>query len=175
MKTVLKAKLKKSPLTRDPNESYAQVILNGKYGVSEIIDELLKSNKEISKETALELINSFNRKAIELVVTGNQVNTGLVSLSPIIKGSFINKIWNPTRNRVDVNILSGFELNKALIDTNIQIIEEQGEIVEIIDQSQRISEKKVLIENNSDTNHLTLKSNPEPPCGMAFRKWLCNS
>ena len=175
MKTVLKAKLKKSPLTRDPNESYAQVILNGKYGVSEIIDELLKSNKEISKETALELINSFNRKAIELVVTGNQVNTGLVSLSPIIKGSFINKIWNPTINRVDVNILPGFELNKALIDTNIQIIEEQGEIVEIIDQSQRISEKKVLIENNSDTNHLTLKSNPEPPCGMAFRKWLCNS
>lgn len=175
MKTVLKAKLKKSPLTRDPNESYAQVILNGKYGVSEIIDELLKSNKEISKETALELINSFNRKAIELVVTGNQVNTGLVSLSPIIKGSFINKIWNPTINRVDVNILPGFELNKALIDTNIQIIEEQGEIVEIIDQSQRISEKKVLIENNSDTNNLTLKSNPEPPCGMAFRKWLCNS
>jgi len=175
MKTFLKAKLKKNPLTRDQNDFYAQVILDGKYGVSEIVDELLTSNTEISRENAIELINLFNKKVGELLVTGNEVNTGLVNLSPIIKGSFINKKWDPAINKVDVNISKGFELNKALVNTNIQIMEEQGEIGETIDQSQRISAKEFFSENNSDMNHLTLKSNPEPPCGMAFRRWLCNS
>ena len=175
MKTFLKAKLNRSPLTRDPNEFYAQVILNGKYGVSEIIDELLINNKEINKEIALDLINSFNKKVLELLATGNQVNTGLLSLSPIIKGSFRNKQWNPVINKVDVNILTGFELNRALINTNIQIIEEPGKIVDTIDQSQRIAEREFIAENNSETNHLTIKSEIEPPCGMAFRRWLCNS
>ncbi|MEI6596314.1 MAG: DNA-binding domain-containing protein [Bacteroidota bacterium] len=175
MKTFISAQLKKNPLTKEPNDFYAQVILNGKYGVSEIIDELLKDNKEISKKNALELINSFNQKVVELLATGSQVNTNLLTLSPIIKGPFINKKWNPTLNKVDVNISYGYELSKALIDTKIQVIEEQANASEIIDKSQRISEKKTISKNIIDSNNLTLKSNPEPPCGMAFRKWLCNS
>ena len=175
MKTFIKAKLKKNPLTREANDFYAQVILNGKYGVSEIIDELLKNNKEISKENALELINSFNQKVVELLASGSEVNTNLLTLSPIIKGAIINKMWNPTLNKLDVNISYGYELSKALIDTEIQLFEEQANASEIIDKSLRISEKKLINKNIIDSNNLTLKLSSEPPCGMAFRKWLCNS
>ena len=174
MKSYLKAKLKKNFLTRDPNDYYAQVILNGKYGVSEILDELLKDNAEISKKAAIELINTFNSKVVELLVSGNQVNTGLVSLSPIIKGSFVKRNWNALVNRVDVGVSNGFELNKALIDTNIQIVEDQGEVVENINQIQRLSEAESLT-GNGEIHHSTVKPAQEPPCGTAFRNWLCTS
>lgn len=173
MKTFLKARFKKNPLTSDPGDYYAQVVLNSKLGISEIIDLLVKENKHIDRESAFELINLFNKKTVDLIVSGNQVNTGIVSLSPTIKGSFYNKKWNPAANRVDVNISQGFELSKALLETNIQIMEEQGEITEIIDQVQKISERQQNIENNQELN--TIKSGAEPPCGMAFRQWLCNS
>ena len=175
MRTFIKAKFKKNPLTIDPTDFYAQVILNGKYGVSEIIDTILGENPKLNKETAMELINTFNQKIVELIVSGNQVNTGLVTVSPIIKGSLHNKMWNPTINRVDVNITQGFELSKALIETNIEMMEDQGDVREVIDQTQKIAEKKQLDENSSELNNLNIRSEAEPPCGIAFRRWLCNS
>ncbi len=175
MKTILKAMLKRNLITKNQNEYYAQILLAETFNVSDIITELIKDNKDLNQEFALALIKSFNTKVIELVASGNQVNTGLVSISPIIKGSIINKKWNASINRVDANILAGFELNKALINTNIQVLEEQSETLETIDQSVLASESEVTNENNEFINHIILKPKPEPPCGIAFRRWLWNS
>ncbi len=175
MRTFIKAKFKKNPLSMDPNDFYAQVVLSGKFGVLEIIDAVLAENTSVNKDVAIEIISAFNKKIVELVVSGNQVNSGLVTVTPIIKGSLNNKMWNPLVNRVDANISQGLELSRALIETNIELQEEHGGIREVIDQTINITDKKLIEKNNSELDMLNINSQKEPPCGIAFRRWLHNS
>jgi hypothetical protein len=169
MKTILKAKLKRNPLTSDPDDFYVQVLLNGSVGVEGIIEEMLKENNDIDPKMALNIITLFNKKTTECIASGKHVNTGLVSFNPVIKGALYKKVWNPKVNRVDVNISRGFELSKALIETNIQIIEEHGDVFDVISQN-----KQRLVESVDYKDEL-LDTASEPACGMAFRRWLCNS
>lgn len=178
MKNILKARLRRNPFTRDSSDYKAQVIVNGNLGLTEIIDELLKENTDVNRESALNIINAFNRKAAELVVSGYIVNTGLVSLSPVIKNSFYGKKWNPNINSIDVSFSQGYELRKALNDTDIELVEEQGEVLETqesFDQCASGSENTLLNETKSVYNNSTFNPANEPPCGIAFRRWLCNS
>lgn len=172
MKTVLNAKLRKNHLSCDPLDYNAQVVVNGNLGIVEVIDELLKENVDMNREQILNIMTAFNRKASELVVSGFNVNTGLVILSPIIKGPFYEKKWNSNINSVDVSFKPGYALNKALNDTDIQILEEHGEVFESINQS---TESSSINENQSNNDSWLLNSTQEPACGMAFRRWLCNS
>jgi hypothetical protein len=105
MKNVLKAWLIKTRLTKNSTELYAQVSNEGKVGVSEIVDEILKDGLDMNREVVLDIIKRFNQKSSEMVVTGHNVNTGLVKMRPLIKGSFFNHDWNPNINWIDVTLM----------------------------------------------------------------------
>jgi len=175
MKTIINAKLKKNSLSRESDDLYVQIINIESFGLEDIINELVKENPELNSVVALKTINAFNQKIIELVATGNQVNTGLVNLYPTIKGSIAENSWNPVLNRVDTIITQGIELGRALFDTNIQLYDEQGNELEIIDQAKKLMDMKLQNKSNTGIETSKFNQNTEPPCGMAFRKWLCNS
>jgi len=175
MKKVLKAKLYKKKLAVDIYDYNAQVILNGNIGISEIVDELIAENNELNREAAIKLINSFNQKVADKVVSGYQVNSGLVRLSPIIKGYFNNKKWNPVSNSIDISITQGYTLNNALSETCIELYNDKNDTFEFIDpieQSKKHIENAHKLEDNNIHNNNTAY---EPACGIAFRRWLCEA
>jgi len=174
MKKILKAKLYKKRLAVDIYDYNAQVILNGNIGISEIVDELITENNEISREAAIKLINNFNQKVAEKVVSGYQVNSGLVRLSPVIKGYFTNKKWSPVVNRVDISITQSYALNNALSETCIELYNDMNDTFEFIDpleQSRKHIENSQKYEDNNTVNNAAY----EPACGIAFRRWLCEA
>jgi len=175
MKTILNARLKKNSLSRESSDYYAQIINIKNIEIEDIIDELVIDNPELNSVMAFEIINAFNQKVIELVASGNQINTGLVNLYPMIKGCIAENNWNPILNRVEVIVNQGIELGKALFDTNVQLIDENGNELELIDQAKKLLEVKHQNKSNPNIENSISNPNTEPLCGMAFRKWLCNS
>ena len=72
------------------------------------------------------------RKAAELVVSGYNVNTGLVYMRAVIKGAFYEKVWNPETNPVYVAINQGMDLRNAIAETTVEILGIQSDPLEII-------------------------------------------
>jgi hypothetical protein len=175
MKNVLKAWLIKNKLTKNSTELYAQVSNEGKIGVSEIIDEIIKDGLDMNPELVLDIINRFNQKSAEMVVTGHNVNTGLVRMRPIVKGSFYNHDWNPNINWIDITLMHGSDLSDAISNTTVQIIGEQigtsGSAFVSEPASQLIESE---LQTKTVVNQLE-QSNNIPACGIAFRQWLFNS
>jgi hypothetical protein len=172
---MVKAKLIKHSFSSESSDYQAKIIETKTVGVQDIIEELLKDNKELNANMVFEIVGAFNRKVLELVASGNPVNTGLVNIYPSIKGLLTNKNWNPAVNRLEVLISQGIELGKTLNDTNIILQDEQGIELEIVNQTQKIMEMKLSAKNDTNIDISLLKLNTEPPCGIAFRRWLCNS
>jgi hypothetical protein len=132
MKKVLKAWLRKNQLTADPNDYMASADVIDSIDLSAIVDELVKEGMEIKRETVVDIISRYNRKAAELVVSGYNVNTGLVYMRPVIKGAFYEKVWNPETNPVYVAINQGMDLRNAIAETTVEILGIQSDPLEII-------------------------------------------
>jgi hypothetical protein len=131
MKNVLKAWLKKNQLTPDPNDYTASVVSNGSVGVDQIIAEIVADGIELKSETILNALNRFNSKAASMVLSGYNVNTGLVYMRPVIKGAFYGKTWNPEVNSVYISITQGSALRTAVAETTVEILGEQADPLEI--------------------------------------------
>ncbi|MDD4993152.1 MAG: DNA-binding domain-containing protein [Paludibacter sp.] len=178
MKNVLKAWLIKNRLTKNSTELYAQVSSEGKVGVTEIVDEIMKDGLDINREQVLDIINRFNQKSAEMVVTGHNVNTGLVRMRPIIKGSFYNHDWNPNINWIDVTLMHGSVLSAAISNTTVQIIGEQVGVAEGAFVSEPTSQL-IARDLHANVTRTMEKSENEidniPACGIAFRQWLFKS
>lgn len=179
MKKILNVKLKRNPISPNPNDFNASVVTCGNIDLSDIIDKLVKDDQEINREMALKIINAFNRKTADLVLSGYNVNTNLVNLSPTVKGSFYGGHFKHELNSVDVSIHCGSELNSALLKNNFQIIESESEDTNV--SSEQPEQRFNSTENDSKNEHKSeyksslLNPEREPACGMAFRRWLCNS
>lgn len=132
MKKVLKAWLRKNQLTADPNDYMASADVIDSIDLSAIVDELVKEGMEIKRETVVDIISRYNRKAAELVVSGYNVNTGLVYMRPVIKGAFYDKVWNPETHSVYVAINQGMDLRNAIAETTVEILGIQSDPLEII-------------------------------------------
>jgi len=180
MKNVLKAWLIKNKLTKNSTELYAQVSTEGKIGVSEIVDEMINDGLDIiSREQVLDIISRFNQKSAEMVVTGHNVNTGLVRMRPIIKGSFYNHDWNPNINWIDITLMHGSELSAAISNTTVQIIGEQMGVsgsAFVSEPANQLIETELhakAIVNQMEQSNTDLSN--IPACGVAFRQWLFKS
>lgn len=132
MKKVLKAWLRKNQLTADPNDYMASADVIDSVDLRAIVDELVKEGMEIKRETVVDIISRYNRKAAELVVSGYNVNTGLVYMRPVIKGAFYDKVWNSETNSVYVAINQGMDLRNAIAETTVEILGIQSDPLEII-------------------------------------------
>lgn len=173
MKTVLKAWLRKNQLTEDPNDYTAQVSSSGSVGVQDVIDELVKEGVELKRETIVDVITRFNRKSADMVLSGYNVNTGLVYMRSIIKGAFYGKTWNPEVNSVYVSITQGLELRNAVAETTVEILGEQAdplEIVSLTDQTTGKTDGTLTKGRNAELKGSYLKiAGDNPSCGISFQ------
>lgn len=174
MKNVLKVWLKRRRLYNNPNSFYAQVSITDSLSVSDIIDEIVKDGLIDNRECAIEFMNHFNRKAAELLLNGNNIDTGLVKMSPQTNGLVQDKSWNPAYNSVGAAFSEGSDLLKAIAETKIEIL---GADEEVEDNSDYLNlhnaQQKDGIGRNAELNGSYRKSsNDSPPCGIAFRNWI---
>ncbi len=174
MEKILKAKLYKRSLVHDLFDYNAQVISHGEVEISEIVDELLEDNPQYNREDAIQLIMKFNQQAAKMVASGYHVNTGLVNISPVIKGPFVEKKWSARLNRIETVLTYGSEISKALSETCIELYDEPNELLGLINPSE---EMKKMRENPTynDVSSYNQSTFKEPACGIAFRRWLCEA
>lgn len=178
MKNILKAWLRRNQLAIDPTEYNAQVIVKGNLGVADILDELIKDGVEINKEAMLDILTRFNQKSADLVLSGYNVNTGLVNMRSTIKGPLFGGKWNPNVNWVDVAVSQGKDLYDAIAETTVEIM---GEKEEPVDRYNLSGQSINSIDNSQqkvrsvEMNGSQLQIVGEPACGIAFRRWLCKS
>ena len=166
---ILKAWLTKSNQSYNTNEYSAEVTINKNLYLSDIIDEMIKDGLEIDRDFATKVITTFNKKTSDLVFTGNKVDTGLVSMYPIIKGLLYNKTWNPNVNSVNVSIIPSNELRQGMFETTVEIAGEKA-----APQGEKSAEQSV----QGYENFKPIGRNPKndiPACGLAFRAWLCKA
>ena len=172
MKKTLKAWLKKNQLTPDPNDFSASVVSLGSVDVTTIIDELVNEGMEVKRETAVDIVTRFNRKAADLALSGYNVNTGLVYMRSIVKGTFYNKTWNPDVNSVYVSITQGFDLRQAVADTAVEILGEQADLIEILsltDTSTGKTDGTLTKGRNAELKGSYLKvAGDNSDCGITF-------
>ncbi len=173
MSKVLKAWIRKNLLTEDPNDYTAVVSINGSVGLKEIVDELVNEGMEVKRETVIDIVTRFNRKTAELVVSGYNVNTGLVYMRPIVKGAFYGKTWNALTNPVYVAINQGADLRVAIAETTVEILSEQSDPIEILSLTDTTTGKTdgtLTKGRNAELKGSYLKVDGENPnCGISFR------
>jgi hypothetical protein len=176
MKNTLKAWLKTDLKSKDINVFNVQLVTQGEIDCEGIIAGMCKDGSVTDYQLALDIINNFNRKAAEMVVSGYNVNTGLVKMSSEIKGMIYGKTWNPDINRVDVSIRNGIELSEVIRETTVEILSDLPDS-EKTNESNTIScrsienNTRIAIQNNSSLN----SGYDNPACGIAFRRWLCKA
>lgn len=138
----LKAWLRPNLLTKEDKTDFIAVpITSGSVGVEEIIDSIKEDGMEVTKETALNVIQRFNGKVIELLQNGNNVSTGLVYLQPTIKGVFFDKTWNPKKHKVNIAVTLGQALRKAIEQVVVEILGTQSDISEILSITDKFTGK----------------------------------
>jgi hypothetical protein len=178
MKNRLKVSLTKNEHYKYSNIYNTKVLDNRSITITEILGELQNEGLQVDLETALDIIIRFNKKVAEEVFSGKNVNTGLVNLSPVIKGSLNEKRWNPRANRVEVALNPGPTLTDALLETSLEIIDEKSELIETLnlsDQQNQLPEVEIVHERKVDLGDIKLNINEDPACGIAFRTWLWKS
>jgi len=173
MNNVLKAWIRKNNLTEDPNDYTAVVSTSSSVGVKEIVDELVNEGMEIKRETVIDIVTRFNRKSAEMVVSGHNVNTGLVYMRPIITGVFYDKTWSAEKNPVYVTINQGVDLRAAIASTTVEILSIQPDPIEILSLTDKTTGKTdgtLTKGRNAELKGSYLKIVGEnPDCGISFR------
>ena len=173
MKRTLNAWLRKNMLTEDPKDYTATVQSRGSVGINDIVDELVNEGMEIKRETVVDIVSRFNRKAADMALSGYNVNTGLVYMRSIVKGSFYDKVWNPDLNSVYVTINQGLDLRIAVAETIVEIQGIQSDPLEILSLTDTTTGKTdgtLTKGRNAELKGSYLRIIGEnPDCGVAFR------
>jgi hypothetical protein len=179
MKNILKILLTKNDNYKYSNVYNTQVLDNRSITITDIIDEMQKEGLDVDREVALTIVTRFNKKVTQEVFSGKNVNTGLVNISPVIKGSLNEKKWNPRANRVEIDLKIGEDLTNALSDTVLELVDEKSKIVEtydLLNQANQAPEPSIINEEKKvDFGNIKLNVNEDPACGIAFRTWLWKS
>ena len=164
----LKASLRKNLLTEYSNDYIAQVLEKGSMDMENIIDELLNDGYEINRQMALDLLTKFNNKVSKMVLSGFNVNTGLINMHPVIKGTLKNGKWNSGNNSVSISINESFDLRQAITETKVEVVNENGETIILNDLKEKTLLKGFKAESNGSNSE-------NSACGTAFRRWLMES
>jgi hypothetical protein len=173
MQPNLKAWIRKNLLTEDPNDYTATVVVNGSITMQDIVKELANEGMEVKTETAIDILTRFNRKTAELVLSGYNVNTGLVYMRPAIKGVFYGKTWDPAAHSVYVSINQGADLREAVSETQVVILGEQSDPIEILSLTDTFTGKtdgSLTKGRNAEIKGSYLKIDGDNvACGITFR------
>ena len=169
----LNAWLRPNHLTEDKGDFIAIPQTNGSLTVKDIVNDLIAEGMEIKAETATDIITRFNRKAAERVLSGYNVNAGLVYMRPVIKGVFRDKVWNPAIHDVYVAMNQGYDLRNAVAKTTVEILGEQAnpqQIFNITDNTTGATDGILTKGRNAELKGTYLKiAGENPACGVTFR------
>ncbi len=173
MMAKLNAWLRPNLLTDDKNDYVAVPVSNGSLTIPDIVKDLLAEGMEIKAETAVDIITRFNRKAAEKVLSGFNVNTGLVYMRPVIKGVFYDKTWNADKHSVYVTINQGLDLRRAVAETTVDILGTQADpitIFSVTDSTTGKTDGTLTRGRNAELKGAYLKiTGANPACGITFR------
>lgn len=168
----LNAWLRPNLLTDDKNDYVAVPVSNGSLTIPDIVKELLAEGMEIKAETAIDIITRFNRKSAEKVLSGFNVNTGLVYMRPVIKGVFYNKTWDAAKHSVYVTMNQGLDLRRAVAETTVDILGTQADpitIFSVTDSSTGKTDGTLTRGRNAELKGTYLKiTGTDPACGIEF-------
>ena len=114
-------------LTDTPNDYLGIVDGNGRVDIDDIVDELMAEGMELKRETAIDIVSRYNRKCIDLVLTGYSVNTGLVNMHATVRGTFTGKTWNAEHNRLNVSLQKSVDLRRAMTAAEVEILGEHAD------------------------------------------------
>lgn len=123
----LKAQLRPNLLTQeDPNDFVAIPVYNGSMDIAGVVEALKKEGMEFKTETAIDIITRFNRKTMELLLSGYSVNTGLVYMRASIKGRFYDQVWDKEKHSVYMSMNQSIELKNACTNAEVEIVGKQN-------------------------------------------------
>jgi len=170
MSSLLKAWLKNNLLTEDPKDFCATVSGMGSKTLNDIVDEIMKDGTENKKETIVSIVTRFQEKAMQLVLTGHNVNTGMVYMRPVIKGAIYDKIWNPEVNSVYVAMNQGMQLREAITDTKVELLGLSPDMMEfysLTDMVTGVSDGTLTKGRNAELKGSYIKvAGEHPDCGI---------
>ena len=173
MERKVKAWLTPNHLTADTTDYNAVIESFGSIAPKGLISELAAEGMELKAETVLDVITRYNRKCIEMVLRGYNVNTGLVNMRPVIKGAFYDKTWNPERNRLYVSVTQGSDLRNAVAETKVEIMGEHPDptsLFNITDLSTGNTDGTITLGFNAELKGTYIKVvGEDPACGIYFR------
>lgn len=142
-----------------------RVVIKDDLSMESIVDEMLKDGLEIDKQAAMAIIEKFNKKATDLVLSGFNVDTGLFTMRPIVKGPY-----NEGNYQADVLLLQGLELREAISETEVEVLNKTEFAEKRLDKNLNNGETDSAIKSG----YLGISSD-YPACGHAFRAWLFRS
>jgi hypothetical protein len=170
MKNLLKAWLKKNELTPDPNDMTAIVSSAGKINKSGLIDSIMEDGIEMQRETIDDIVTRYNRKAAFYVARGWNVDTGLVYLRTIITGIFHGRKFDPEKHGIYVSATQGVEIRKELADTDIEVLGEMPEmmnIFQVINMQTKVADGTLTRNRNAQIEGTYLKlAGSDPATGV---------
>lgn len=155
-------------LVKNPTRTYhlskyiPKIESAGSLELSDIVDALIEDGLETDKESVMEIIRLFNRKTTEMVLSGHEVDTELVTLQPIVIDPLFERKY-----KADVLFMQGVELERGITNTEVEILNEK-EIAEDLKSGYDTSNKE------SHNGYISVTAQ-DPACGMAFRAWLFKS
>lgn len=171
--TKLNAWLRLNHLTEEKGDYVATPQAAGSLNITDLVADLQREGMEIKAETAVDIITRFNRKAAERVLSGYNVNTGLVYMRPVIKGVFRDKTWNPATHSVYVAMNQGMDLRRAVAGTTVEILGEQAEpmaIYTVTDSTTGATDGTLTKGRNAELKGTYLKiAGSDPANGVVFR------
>jgi hypothetical protein len=172
MSSLLKAWLKNNLLTEDPKDFWATVSGMGSKSLNDIVDEIMKDGTENKRETIVSIVTRFQEKAMQLVLTGHNVNTGMVYMRPVIKGAIYDKVWNPETNSVYVAMNQGMQLRQAINETKVELLGMSPDLMEfysLTDMVTEASDGTLTKGRNAELKGSYIKiAGDHPDCGIFF-------
>lgn len=173
MKKILRAWLRRNMFKDESSNYLASVETNGSINPEGIIDELQSEGMELKRETVVDIVTRYNRKAAELVVRGYNVNTGLVYMRPVVRGVFHDKIWDSESQPIRVALNESVELKHAIAQAKIEILGEQAspmQILSVIDKSSGKTDYTLNKGRNAELKGSFIKiAGDNPECGVTFK------
>jgi len=178
MRNLLKVSLTKNVNYKYSNIYNAQILDNQNITIIDIVGELRKDGLELDEKQVLDVIDKFNKKVSEKVFSGKNVCTGLVNISPFVKGPLAEKRWDSKVNKVEIVLTAGTDLTHSMSETTVEIFDEKQSVIgvyKLSDQLDNLSEYNVQRECKVDLRDTKLNLTEDPACGIAFRTWLWKS
>jgi hypothetical protein len=108
-----------------------------------------------------------------LVLSGYNVNTGIVYMHAAVKGVFYDKTWNPDRNHLHVAISQGTDLRAAVAETSVEIMGEHPDpiaLFSITDLSTGKTDGSITRGFNAELKGTYIKiAGADESCGIYLR------